>query len=142
MPALSARYHMILFMSTLYYELGDKACTPITSPGFLTSHFPYQRLIWHSAGPVPMNSFYSSLYRSEFPSDNTDMDNFLDKFEFPALCQAASSVLDRPLSIHGTMDMLNNKAPWPGWVLCTILFSSKLVPLLYSVYTEPLANGS
>lgn len=46
------------------------------------------------------HSFYSSLYESEAPPDTTEMNLFLDNFDFPAINADVAQKLDLPLTVE------------------------------------------
>lgn len=101
--------------------------------------------------PITINfvfcSFYSSLYKSESPSDTTKMNSFLDSLNFPMINPDVAKELDSPFTVEeitlATKSMQNNKAPGPDGFPVEFFFKiqAKLAPLLHSVYTASLQNG-
>lgn len=47
-----------------------------------------------------LSSFYSSLYKSEFPSDTTRMNEFLQNLMYPVIDSNTANQLDSPLSLE------------------------------------------
>lgn len=60
-------------------------------------------------------SFYSSLYKSEFPTDNTNMNEFPQNFVNPLIDSNTAKQLDSPLSLEELSNsikaMQSKKAP-------------------------------
>lgn len=94
------------------------------------------------------SSFHKSLYSSEFPSDLTDMDAFLQDLDFPDMSTDAIDQLDSPLTTQeltlALQSMQNNKAPGPDGFPVEFFkaFHNQLIPLLHAVYVESLSNSS
>ena len=93
-------------------------------------------------------SFYSSLYTSEFPTDNTKMNKFLQNLSNPVIDTNTAKQLDCPLSLEEVSNaikaMQSNKAPVPDGFPIEFFktFTGKLAPLLLSVFNESLESGS
>lgn len=64
-----------------------------------------------------LSSFYSSLYKSEFPSNSTNMNEFLQNLMYPVIDSITANQLDSPLSLESVSNsikaMQSNKAPGP-----------------------------
>lgn len=88
--------------------------------------------------------FYSTLYKSEFPTNTTKMNQFLDNLENPTIDCDRVKELDAPLSLEELLlsikAMQSNKAPGPDGFTVEFLkkFSDKLAPLLLQMYNESL----
>ena len=93
-------------------------------------------------------NFYTSLYKSEPPSDTSCMDNFLNDLEFPTIDSELAIDLERPLQIdeirEAIRSMQSGKAPGSDGYGSEFYktFSDKLAPILLDMFNESLANGS
>lgn len=91
--------------------------------------------------------FYSTLYKSEFPTNTTKMNQFLYNLENPTIDCDRVKELDAPLSLEELLlsikAMQSNKAPGPDGFTVEFFkkFSDKLAPLLLQMYNESLENG-
>ncbi len=92
--------------------------------------------------------FYSPLYKSEFPTGNTKMNDFLQGLCNSVIHTDTTKQLDSPLSLGEMRNSINamqsNKAPGLVWVSMEFLKTSisKLAPLLLSMFNESLERGS
>lgn len=146
---------MLLLTSGTFYEHGDKANRLLAHQlkRQSTSHLIPQ--IKNSSGilvtdPKEIRAsfklFYSTLYKSEFPTNTTKMNQFLDNLENPTIDCDRVKELDAPLSLEELLlsikAMQSNKAPGPdGFTVEFKKFSDKLAPLLLQMYIESLENG-
>lgn len=93
-------------------------------------------------------TFYSDLYSSESPKDNTDMLKFLNDLEFPTISHTQKGELDEPLLLQEIIDSIRSvqsgKAPGPDGYPGEFYkkFSDKLAPLLLDMFNEALDRGS
>lgn len=93
-------------------------------------------------------TFYSTLYTSEFPSDVTNMNSFLDNLELPSIEPGDREGLDRTLTqseiITAIGDMRTGKSPGPDGYPPEFFkkFKDKLAPIMLEVFNESLGNGS
>uniref|UniRef100_A0AAR2KLP1 Reverse transcriptase domain-containing protein n=1 Tax=Pygocentrus nattereri TaxID=42514 RepID=A0AAR2KLP1_PYGNA len=148
---------LLLCSRSTYYEHGDKASRLLAHqlkrqaasrliPSIRNAH----NVI--TTDPSEINatfkSYYSSLYKSEFPIDSTRMDNFLDGLSIPVVDVDIAKQLDSPLSLEEVLNaikaMQSNKAPGPGGFPIEFFktFAGALAPLLLSVFNESLEGGS
>ncbi|XP_062893735.1 LINE-1 retrotransposable element ORF2 protein isoform X1 [Mobula hypostoma] len=97
---------LILKTRGLYYEYGDKASRLMAHQlkrQAASRLIPQVRDMHQNltSNPKEINNifatFYSSLYASEFPSDKTNMERFLDNLEIPTLEPEEVENLDRAL---------------------------------------------
>lgn len=92
--------------------------------------------------------FYTTLYKSEAPSDTTFMYNFLDNLVFPGIDYTTTNRLDDPLSLDELLvclkSMQNGKAPGPDGFPVEFLkkFSDHLAPLMLDMFNDSLENGA
>ena len=92
--------------------------------------------------------FYSSLYTSEPPDDQSALDNFFQGLEIPKVNPAAAARLDRDISLDEIIDsiasMQSGKSPGPDGYPSEFFkkFSEQLAPLLLSVFRESLSSQS
>merc|ERR1711895_250856 len=139
-----------------YYEHGDRASRLLA---FQLKHQAASRLITQiraspdtlATTPSEINdaftSYYTNLYRSEAPPDDTVMNEFLDSVDFPSIGDAAKRALDAPVSVDEVRASLklmqNGKAPGPdGFPIDFIKkFSDLLVPLLLDMFNDSLERG-
>lgn len=93
-------------------------------------------------------SFYSLLYKSEFPTENTKMNKFLQKLLNPVIDTNTARQMDSPLSLEEVLNAINamqsNKTPGPDGFPISFFktFNGKLAPLLLSVFNESLESDS
>ena len=93
-------------------------------------------------------NFYSKLYTSESPGDNTDMLNFLRDLQFPTLHPAKCESIEQPLQLNEVVEsisaMQSGKSPGPDGYPIEFykVFSSKLAPLLLDMIVDSLTQGS
>jgi len=91
--------------------------------------------------------YYSTLYQSEVDSSASEIYSFLDSLDIPRLSPDAQSSLEQPLSLEEISSAIRSsqtgRAPGPDGFPIEFYkeFSSKLAPILKSVYDESLANG-
>lgn len=148
---------LLLHRRGSYYEYGDKASRLLAHQirRQATSRLIASIKNTHgtiTSDPLEINatfkSYYSSLYKSEFPTDNIKMDAFLHNLSNPVIDTETASHLDSPLSLEEILNaikaMQSNKAPGPDGFPVEFLktFSSKLAPLLLSVFNESIKSGS
>lgn len=92
--------------------------------------------------------FYSTLYQSEVGSNSSEIYSFLDSLDLPKLSPDAQSPLEQPLSIEEITNAIKlsqtGRAPGPDGFPMEFYkeFSSKLTPILESVYAESFATGN
>ena len=117
---------LLLYSRGSYYEHGDKASRLLAHQ---LRRQATSRLIpsikntcdTTTMDPLEINatfkSFYSSLYESEFPTDNTEMNTFLQNLSNPVIGTDTATHLDSPLSLEEVSNaikaMQSNKAPGP-----------------------------
>uniref|UniRef100_A0A3B1IT35 Reverse transcriptase domain-containing protein n=1 Tax=Astyanax mexicanus TaxID=7994 RepID=A0A3B1IT35_ASTMX len=148
---------LILRSRGTYYEHGDKASRLLAHqlrrqaasrliPSITNTH----DII--TTDPLEINSifksFYSKLYKSEFPTDVTKMNNFLENLANPVISTSTAMQLDSPLTLEEVSNaikaMQSNKTPGPDGFPIEFFkkFIGKLAPLLLSVFNESLESGS
>lgn len=148
---------LILKTRGLYYEYGDKSSRLMAHQ---LKRQAASRLIplikdTHqntTNKPKEINNifkdFYYSLYTSEFPSDTTDMEHFLDSLEIPTLNSEATKNVDQALTQDelnsAIMAMQSNKSPGPDGYPTNFYkkFKEELTPILMKMFQESLKNGS
>lgn len=149
--------YLLLRTRGSFYEYGDKASRLMAHqlkrqaasrliPRVRDQH---QNLV---TNPKDINnifaSFYSTLYTSEFPSDITNMEGFLNNLEVPVLEPGDVAVLDQTLEqreiIEAIRAMRSGKTPGPDGYPTEFYkkFENKLAPILLEVFNESLENGS
>lgn len=94
--------------------------------------------------PVEINNtfkeFYSELYTSTFPQDNSNMTTFLDSIDIPTIDVTAKDNLDKPIQLQEIVDAINKmqsgKSPGlDGYpVEFYKKFSSQLAPILLEMF--------
>lgn len=104
-----------------------------------------------TSDPQEINSifqkFYSDLYTSEFPYDDSLMSTFLANVKLPSVKQDQKSNLDKPLQLQEIEDsikaMQSGKTPGPDGFPVEFYkkFSSKLSPLLLSMFNNSLEQS-
>ena len=93
-------------------------------------------------------SFYSTLYKSEFPSNTIAMDRFLNNLNPPTVNPATANELDSQLKLHEVVNAINSmqskKAPGPDGYPTEFFkrFSDKIAPILLDVYKESMERGT
>lgn len=93
-------------------------------------------------------SYYSSLYKSETPENESTMNWFLDSLDIPCIDTDVSVDLDKSLEfseiLKGLQIMQNGKASGPDGFPIDFYkrFGKQLAPLLLDMYKDSLANGS
>ena len=99
--------------------------------------------------PIKINtSFNSQLYNSESPIDETQMDTFFQKLDFPRVSPNDHQALDAPLTlseIKETISPMNSgKSPGPDGYPVEFYkrFSNQLAPLLLEVFNHSYSQGS
>lgn len=139
-----------------YYEHGDRAGRLLASQlrhqcasRFISQIYDASHNL--TTDPASINSafssFYSTLYKSEPPSDSLSMDSFLDNLEFPSLSEDLSGSLEEPLELKEITScisqMRSHKAPGPDGYPVEFFkkFSTQLAPLLLDVYNDSLEQG-
>jgi len=139
-----------------YYEHGDKAGRLLASQlkGLTASRLITQ--VYDSSGSLTKNpsdinyvffSYYSNLYKSEPPQDDSIMDSFLDGLNFPQIDVAVADDLDKPIELDailkGIQLMQSGKAAGPDGFPIDFykMFAKNLAPLLLDMYNDSLANG-
>lgn len=136
---------MLLLTRGTFYEHSDKANR------LLAHQLKWQSTSQNSSGilvtdPKEISAsfklFYSTLYKSEFPTNTTKMNQFLDNLENPTIDCDRVKELDAPLSLEELLlsikAMQSNKAPGPDGFTVEFFkkFSDKLAPLLLQMYNE------
>lgn len=147
---------MLLQTRGIYYEHGDKASRLLAHQLKCQSTSRLIPQIISDSNvivtdPVAINktfqSFYFSLYRSEFPTDTTEMNEFLANLQIPTIKPDQEKELDTPLSLEELKSsikaMQSNKAPGPDGLPIEFFkkFIDKLSPLLLSVFNQSLESG-
>lgn len=140
-----------------YYEYGDKASRLLahqlrrqaTSRLIPSIKNSYDTI---TTDPLEINStfktFYSLLYRSEFPTDKAKMNEFLYNLSNPVIDTNIARQLDSSFSVEEVLKaitaMQSNKAPGPDGFPMEFYkkIIGKLAPLLLSVFNESLERGS
>lgn len=149
--------YLLLRTRSTYYEYGEKASR------LLAHQLKRQTASWLIpqvrdqdqnivTNPKEINNtfatFYSTLYTSEFPSDVTNMNSFLDNLELPSIEPGDREGLDRTLTqseiITAIGDMRTGKSPGPDGYPPEFFkkFKDKLAPIMLEVFNESLGNGS
>lgn len=102
-----------------YYERGDKASRLLahqlrrqaTSRLIHSIKNTYDTI---TTDPLEINatykSFYSSLYKSEFPTDNTKINKFLQNLSNPVIDTNTARQLDLPLSLEEVSNAIKANA--------------------------------
>lgn len=124
--SISSAERLLLQTRGTYYEHGDKANRLLAHQlkrQFTSRLIPQINNVSNTTvtDPVEINatykSFYSSLYKSEFPVDTTKMNQFLANLENPTIDSDRAKELDAPLSLEelcfAITAMQSNKAPGP-----------------------------
>lgn len=94
------------------------------------------------------NLFYRQLYKSESPSDETQMDTLFQKLDLPRDSPNENQALDAPLTlseIKETISSMNSgKSPGPDGYPVEFYkrFSNQLAPLLLEVFNHSYSQGS
>lgn len=148
--------YLLLRTRSTYYEYGEKASRLLAHQ---LKRQAASRLIPQVkdqdqnivTNPKEINNtfatFYSTLYTSEFPSDVTNMNSFLDNLELPTIEPGDREELDRPLKqleiTAAIGDMRTGKSPGPDGYPPEFFkkFKDKLVPIMLEVFNESLGNG-
>lgn len=95
--------------------------------------------------PLDINNnkeFYSELYTSTSPHDNSNMTTFLDNIDIPNIEAAAKDNLDKPIHLQEIIDsiqkMQSGKSPGPDGYLVEFYkkFSSQLAPILLEMFNH------
>lgn len=148
---------LLLRSKGLYYEYGDKSSRLLAHQLRRQAAARLIPQITDSSGilkstPSSINeafvTFYTSLYKSEFPTDTSNMTTFLSNLDIPNVNLADAENIDKPLEISELIEsiklMQNNKTPGPDGYPSEFYkaFSAKLAPFLLDMYNESLANGS
>lgn len=149
--------YLLLRTRSTYYEYGEKASR------LLAHQLKRQTASWLIpqvrdqdqnivTNPKEINNtfatFYSTLYTSEFPSDVTNMNSFLDNLELPSIEPGDREGLDRTLTqseiTTAIGDMRTGKSPGPDGYPPEFFkkFKDKLAPIMLEVFNESLGNGS
>ena len=147
---------MLLQTRGVYYEHGDKASRLLAHQLKRQSSSRLIPQINNNSNvtvtdPIAINDtfklFYSSLYRSEFPTDGTEMNEFLADLQIPTIKSDQAKELDALFSLEELKSSIkaiqSNKAPGPDGLPMEFLkkFIDKLSPLLLSMLNESLENG-
>ena len=140
-----------------YYEYGDKASRLLASQLKHQSASQFITQVYDSShslttNPTEINdaftTFYSKLYTSEPPIDNTNIEHFFDSLDISNIDTLTRDSLDDPLSLEeitGSLrKMQNNKAPGPDGFPVDFYkkFSAQLAPLLLDMFNDSLKNGT
>lgn len=149
--------HLILRSRGSLYEHGDKAGRILANQ--LRAKQVSNQIIQIKdkigtvvSDPVKINasfkSFYSHLYESESPSDETQMNTFFQKFDLPRVPANDNHILDAPLTIleikEAITTMNSGKSPGPDGYPVEFFkkFSTQLAPLLLEMFNYSYRNGS
>lgn len=140
-----------------YYEHGDNSKSSVGSwlrRQSTSCLIPIRRNTHNviTTDPAEINatfqSFYSLLYKSEFPADRTTMNEFLHGLCNPIIDPDTVPQLDYPLSLteitHSIKAIQSNKALCPNGFPVEFykIFIDKLALLLLSGFRESLEHGS
>lgn len=148
---------MLLKSRGIMYEHGEKSSRLLAHQLKSRSSEQHITCIMKDNGeltvdPIEINgtfqAFYSKLYSSEAPEDNTLMDDFFSNLNMPKIHAVSRAELEFPVSSAEIEDairaMQNGKAPGPDGYPVEFFkkFSEQLVPLLQEMFAESKANGT
>ena len=118
--------HLLRRSKGTYYEYGDKASHLLALQLKRQSASNFISQIYDSShslitSPSEINSifasYYSNLYQSEPPANNTILANFLDNIDIPTIDPRIKEELEKPIMLEEFISCLkliqNNKAPGP-----------------------------
>lgn len=139
---------LILNTNGLYYEYGDKS-SQLMAHQLKHQLYKLIPLIKDTHQnitnkPKEINNifkdFYYSLYTSEFPSDATDMEHFLDSLEIPTLNSEATKKFDHALTYdefkNAIKAMQSSNSPGPDGYPTEFYktFKEELTPILMKMF--------
>ena len=93
-------------------------------------------------------AFYSKLYTSEAPTDDTNMHNFFSNLKAPVINSAHKAELDLPLSLteirNAISAMQSGRAPGPDGYPIEFYkkFAAKLTPLILNMFSDSFGSGA
>lgn len=148
---------LILNSCGLWYEHGDKAGHILANQ--LRAKQVSNQIIQIRdesdtvlSDPVKINasfkSFYSHLYESESPNEETQMNDFFQKLDLPRLSTNDNQALEAPLTLLEIKEAINSmnsgKSPGPDGYPVEFYkkFSNQLAPLLLEMFDYSYRNGS
>lgn len=140
-----------------FYEHSDKASRFLAHQLKSRSSAQHISEIANDAGeltidPLKINNifmnFYSNLYTSETPKDQSKLVEFFDKINVPTISSEHKKDLDHPLQLQEIFDAISalqsGKTPGPDGFPIKFYkkFSAKLSPLLLSMFEHSLSQGT
>jgi len=153
----SAAEELLLKTRGLYFEYGEKSSRLMAHQLRRQTAARLIPQVKDDSGllqSIPSNvneafvAFYSSLYKSEFPSNTSNMTKFISNLDNPTIDLEDAKTMDQPLEIEELIQsiklMQNNKTPGPDGFPVEFYkaFIAKLTPLLINMYNESLTDGS
>ena len=148
---------LLLRQRGLFYEHGEKAGrilshqikSQISSQEIKQIRTPLGEL---ATSPEIINdtfkAYYSNLYTSQSPTDDSNMMAFLDSLDFPSVTFSQAEELDQPLTREEIVESISliqsGKAPGPDGYSIDFYkkFSDKLAPLLLKMFNDSLDRGA
>ena len=141
----------------LNYESGEKAGRLLAHQLKVkanSQHIPQIKNILNQLTIIPseinnvFKEFYSTLYQSESPPNDTDMEMFFEGIIFPKIGNDQAGYLEQSWNISeitkSIKAMQSGKTPGPDGFPIEFFkkFSDKLSPLLLNMFNESLAQGT
>lgn len=148
---------LILWSRGFFYEDGDKAGRLLAHQLKSRSSAQLISQITNDAGdltidPLTINNtfmnFYSSLYKSETPKDQSKLVEFFDIINAPTISLEHKKDLDHPLQLQeisaAISTLQSSNAPGPDGFPIKFYkkFSTKLSPLLLNMFEYSLSQGT